>query len=118
MSRRFQKVLQGCVLAALLGLGMPAASVASSASSGKIYNVIVLQNGIVLFKHTGTRSAVPTCGQPEANRWAFNGATAQGQARLALLLTAFGAGKNVLVYGTGNCADWGDTESLDFIVTE
>lgn len=116
--KSFRKLLpKSCALLLLIACAASTPSQASISATGKIYNIHILGNGVVLFRHTGTRGAVPACGQPEAVRWAFDGSTPQGQARLALLLTAYGAGKNVQVFGLGNCNVWGDTESVDYIVT-
>jgi hypothetical protein len=51
-------------------------------------------------------------------RWVFNGATAAGQARLSLLLTAYSTGKSLQVAGTGACTDWNDTETMDYFLTQ
>lgn len=110
-------LVKSCVLSLLVASAVAAPGQASISETGKIYNIHVLGNGVVLFRHAGTRGTVPTCGQTEAVRWAFDGSTPQGQARLALLLTAYGAGKSVKVFGLGNCNVWGDTESVDYIVT-
>ncbi|WP_138983912.1 hypothetical protein [Sphingomonas elodea] len=85
----------------------------SSSTAGLIYNVTVW-DGKVLFFTTGTRTAAPSC-QGVAGRWAIDATTAKGQAMFSALLTASAMGKPVVIMGTGSCADWGDTESVQWL---
>ncbi len=103
------------IAAALTFIATPAS--ASSQGPGSVSYVHVMSNGIVMFLMTGTRGAVPTCATPQPTRWAFNGTTAAGQAKLSVLLTAYASGKSITVYGTGTCPDYSDTETLDWFVT-
>jgi len=100
----------------LCGAGSNSA-MASQSGAGTITGVYVMETGIVLFHHHGSRSALPACGTPNPIRWAFDGATPAGQAKLALLLTAHSSQKPVVVHGTGTCTAWGDTETIQFIST-
>jgi hypothetical protein len=101
---------------ALLGLALiPGQASASSASAGKIYQISVEQ-GKAFFYTTGERNAVPTCGGQLPTRWVFNAAIPEGQAMLSFLLTLFASGKPVIVVGTGVCTDWGDTETVRYIM--
>jgi hypothetical protein len=93
---------------------IPTAALASDSTSGTVNNILVL-GGKVFFFTTGTRTSMPTC-QTQGSRWVFNGASAEGQAMLSVLLTAYASNKAILVHGTGACTDWGDTESVEFIV--
>lgn len=93
------------------------AAFASSQGPSRISYVHVMDNGIVMFIMTGTRSTPPSCGTPTPTRWAFNGATAAGQAKLSVLLTAYASGKNIMIYGTGACADYYETESVAWFHT-
>ncbi len=34
---------------------------------------------------------------------------------MSALLTYYASGKQIVVQGTGACADWGDTESVEYI---
>ncbi len=103
------------IAAALAFITTPAS--ASNQGPGRISYVHVMNNGVVLFLMSVTRGAVPGCATPQPTRWAFNGATAAGQAKLSLLLTAYASGKSITVYGTGTCLDFPDTETLDWFVT-
>lgn len=90
--------------------GSPAA--ASFAQAGTITSFGVEQ-GKVFFITNGQRGPMPACGTVQ--RWVFNGATAQGQAMMSALLTYYATGKQVIVQGTGACADWSDTESVEYL---
>jgi len=99
-----------------LSLTPTAADAASDSTPGTVNNILVL-SGRVFFFTTGTRtSTTPTC-HTQVGRWVFNAATPEGQAMLSVLLTAYASSKAISVHGTGDCADWGDTESAQFIVT-
>jgi hypothetical protein len=67
-----------------------------------------------MFNSDGQRQGA-TCGTI-AKRWAINAKTPAGQAKLALLLTAYSLGKQVEVRGANSCNDWPDTESVDYIL--
>lgn len=104
----------------VLALGLTAiASVASAsdAGAGYVYGIYAMPNGAVLFNHTGSRQTPPSCGAGLPTRWAFDGSTAAGQARLALLMTAYALHKQISINGTGACPDWGDTETANWFAT-
>lgn len=104
------------LLAIVFLLLIPTAAVAASDSTpGTVSNILVL-SGKVFFFTTGTRTSTPTC-HTQSSRWVFNAATPEGQAMLSVLLTAYASNKAISVHGTGACADWGDTESVEFIFT-
>ncbi len=87
---------------------------ASSSSGGRITNVLVTSNGTVLFYMNGSRTGtIPACATGFPTRWAFNGATAAGQAKLANLLTAQSLRAVVTVSGTETCVSWSDTEEVN-----
>jgi len=92
---------------------------ASDASVGYISEISIMNSGIIMFNSSGTRTATPSChtgGHPL--RWAFNGTTAAGQAKLAALLSAKGMGKPIKIYGTGACSDWSDTETVNYFIID
>ena len=95
-------------------LVVPTASRASQSSSGTIYGISV-EEGKAFFYTTGTRSAVPAC-STVLKRWVFNAASANGQAMLSALLTFYSQGKTIAVTGAGACTDWGDTETVRYII--
>lgn len=117
MRNRYLGLKLALALAAGLSPLMSTAALASNAGAGTINTVIVNSQGKAFFTQTGSRSGQPSCATTEPNRWAFDVTTAKGQAMLALVLTAYSAGKQVTVNGIGSCPDWGDTETVDYIVT-
>ncbi|WP_375396473.1 hypothetical protein [uncultured Sphingomonas sp.] len=105
------------VAIALLGLSGQTPAQASSAGAGAIHNVLPIQNnGPVLFNQDGTRSTPPAC-STIPGRWAIDASTPGGQAKLAVLLTAYAQGRQITVYGTGICDVWVDTETVLYIQT-
>lgn len=98
-----------------ISISMSSAS-ASIGAAGKVYRIIVFPNGIVMFDHSGQRSALPSCVEsPQEARWTFDSTTPAGQGRLAQLLTAYATGAEVIVTGLGTCSDWSLTESINFM---
>ncbi|KRA60252.1 hypothetical protein ASD79_08425 [Caulobacter sp. Root655] len=99
-------------------LSLASAAHASDSAGGKISNILsYADGGIVFFNHDGVRSALPSC--PAAvlpTRWAINVSTPAGQARLAVLLSAYSLGKKIDIAGTGTCTLWQDTETLGYFV--
>lgn len=89
---------------------------AGGASMGQVTGVLA-HNGGYFFNSTGVRSAAPACASA-VNRWVINTGTPQGQAIAATLLTAQSMRKRVIVNGTGNCAVWPDTETVEYILLE
>ena len=94
------------------------ASYASTGQSGYVKTIHIMDGGIVLFHHTGTRDAPPGCAAVEPTRWAFNATTPAGQAKLSTLLTAYAAHKPITIIGYGSCAVWGDTETMNYFRTD
>lgn len=87
---------------------------ASNTQPGKISNTIVTRTGRFFFDHNGSRSARPACSIYD--RWVVDITTAQGQAMMALVLTAQSQGKSIIVNGQGDCRDWADTEAIDHVI--
>ena len=104
-------------LIACLPLLLGTAAHASNAGPGRIHNVHAMPNGVILFYLEGPRDAPPTCGSGQPTRWALDGSTPAGQARLSLLLTAYSSQKQVSVRGTSTCPDWLDTETVSYFMT-
>ncbi len=88
---------------------------AGSAGMGSISDVIAHHAG-VFFELSSPRISPPACATQ--NRWFINSATNQGQAMIAVLLTAQIQGKRVGVVGTGYCDVWADTETVDHFFVE
>jgi hypothetical protein len=97
---------------------MTASPAEASSVVGKASSILILANGLVFFNMSGTRTTSPSCAAGLPLRWVFNGATAAGQARLSLLLTAYSTGKSLEITGTGACTDWNDTETMDYFQTQ
>jgi hypothetical protein len=98
-------------------VAIPVASSASQTSAAAPVTEIDIQinaGGQVIFYLSGTRSGMPACATT-GNRWTFNGASAAGQAALSSIMTAYASGKQVMVYGTGVCDVWADTETVNYI---
>ncbi len=93
------------------------AALASSTTSAVPYAISVLPSGVVLFNSNGSRSARPGCATIPL-RWAFDGATPAGQAKLAVILSANAQNKTVTVTGTNTCSVHLDTESMDMLFTD
>ena len=105
-------------LAAFAGMLMAAsAACASNSDWGYVSYITPTADGYVYFQQSGARTpAPPGCansGQPQ--RWGFNAATPAGQARLSVLLSAFGLHKQIYIYGSNACND--ATEVVDFFHT-
>jgi hypothetical protein len=99
-------------VAALIAL--PSAASASYSSGGQVTFILTTNAGIILFDVSGPRTTRPACATQM--RWAFNGSTAAGQAKLASLLTAYARQASITVYGTATCVSWGDTEEVDYFI--
>ena len=101
---------------ALATVALTAASTADASNSqiGTIGNINA-QYGKIFFAHFGARSATPAC-STQNYRYVFDVQSPDGQAKLSLLLTAVALHKQVYVFGTGACTDWGDTETMDYII--
>lgn len=91
-----------------------AGATASVSQAGKVSNTIVTRSGRFFFDHGGLRANPPACSVYQ--RWVVDITTAQGQAMMALILTAQSQGKNIVVNGTGDCRDWADTEAIDHVI--
>jgi hypothetical protein len=94
---------------------MATSAQASSAAAGAISG-LTAEQGRVFFTHSGTRTPLPSCHTVAPNRWVINGTTAAGQAMISVLLTLQAQGKSITVMGTGSCPDWGDTETVEYIM--
>ncbi|ASA57815.1 hypothetical protein [Vibrio gazogenes] len=94
---------------------LPISSMAGNGSKGKVTLIEFMGNGVILFRHTGAHTAIPTCvGNNFRNRWAIDAKTDAGKAQLSGLLTAYSAGKDVTVIGANSCSLWGDTETVKY----
>jgi hypothetical protein len=86
---------------------------ASDAAAGLISNVMPMRNGVVIFQHSGSRTATPSC-HGVGHGWTLNASTVAGQAQLAVLLSAQAQGKPIVIVGWGICNDWADTEAVNY----
>lgn len=98
------------------GLVLAPAAQASNAGWGYVSYVTPTADGYVYFQQSGARPGLPSCANTaQPQRWGFNASTPAGQARLAVLLSAFGLHKQIYIYGSGSCND--ATELVDFFHT-
>src|SRR4051812_18382716 len=105
-------------LIAVLAAALPIGSVARASNSTpqKVYNITTTASGVVYFFQEGAnRTGYPGCASNFPTRWAFNAATPTGQSLLSTLLTAYAAGKPVVVAGNNMCDVAGDTESISYV---
>jgi hypothetical protein len=111
-------VLKRAALALALAVCAGSASecLASEATSSPIWGISV-EDGKAFFYTNGSRSAVPAC-STIPKRWVFDAASAKGQAMLSALMTFYALGRPVAVVGTGTCPDWGDTETVRYIIRQ
>jgi hypothetical protein len=87
---------------------------AGNAAAGNLNNPYFMNNGVLLIPTDGTRSGVPACAT-ESLRFAIDASTPAGKVQAAGILTAFSMGKKVVIWGTGGCTVWGDTETVNFL---
>jgi len=112
----FSRILGAAGLIGVLMAAAPAG--ASSAPVGHVSFIQVMANGVVLFNHNGNRTALPGCAT-NLGRWSFDGATPAGQAKLAVLMSIYMSGKQIVINGTGTCPDIAGIESVsDFYVSD
>ena len=113
------RTLWRAALGGALAVGLSTApAAAGQAAYGTVYNVMPYLNGsgLMFFSQAGSTTGHPACAtQP---RWVINLSTPGGQAAASTIITAYATGKPIAVTGTGSCADWGDTESILFVVTQ
>ena len=97
---------------------LPAAAPASTTQPGYVSTLNPLSNGTVVFNSSGARSAAPACqGANLPQRWAIDATTPTGQAKIAVLLTAYALHRQIQIVGLNACPNWGDTETVDYFVT-
>ena len=101
------------VFFAFSSLLVPIVAHSGDATAGTISYLHFMPTGVVLFSTSGIRSNPPSCASI-TNRFAINGTTPAGKLQVAGLLSAYSQGKQVVVFGTGGCPDWGDTESVNY----
>jgi len=90
---------------------------AGSATSGILKLVHFMSDGIVIAYTSGTRSDIPTCAINQPSRFAIDATTSGGKVLLSGLLSAYASGKNVAIFGTGNCLAYGDSETINYFYT-
>lgn len=110
------KIVKFTLAVALAALSMQAQ--ASNAINGFVQGFVTIPGGAILVFTTGTRTTPPACSNTSfPTRWAFSGTTAEGQAMLSILLSAYALHQPVSFYGTGTCTVLGDSETISSVVT-
>lgn len=92
---------------------------ATEAGPGMITNIHFMDDGCIIFVHSGTRSASNPC-HPDKydNRWAIDASTEAGRTQLAGLLSAYTLGKKIKIIGKGTCSPCvTNTEAVDYFYT-
>lgn len=98
-----------------LALACSAGAGGASTASGGTISGISVEQGRLFFYVSGSRTSTPAC-HTVPGRWVFDASTAQGQAMMAALMTFYSQGKQIAVGGTAACANWPDTESVQYIL--
>lgn len=104
------KFLKYTVAAALITLSLPAQA---GTGSGLVRAIIAHIDGVVIFT-VDTHTDVPACGTMKTD-FAFDGSTAEGKNKYALLLAAANGKKSISVQGTGTCKAWVDREDVQYM---
>ncbi|MEA1677353.1 hypothetical protein [Nitrospirillum sp. BR 11163] len=110
-ARRAFRVV-ACSVAFAAAAWCPLAMAAGFASAGSISNILPTRGGTFFFLQHGTRTNRPACST--LDRWVINVTTPSGQAMASAVMLAYSLGKNIEIYGTGDCRDWPDTETVDY----
>ena len=112
MTNRATRTLLRCVAVSLAAAAALAVH-AGTADLGTVSEVHIFSNGQVIFYTSGTRSNAPGCAT-QLSRFAFDSSTVGGKSQLSGLLVAYSTGKPIVIYGTGACDIYGDTETLSY----
>lgn len=109
----FKGIISCAIFSTLIVFSIPALA---GTGSGLIRDIVVNPGGTVTFR-LDVLVGGPHCGSKQnfPNDFAFDGSTAEGRSKLAVLISAANAKKNVYVIGTGNCSAWGDRETASTI---
>lgn len=107
--------LRVCSLAALMSLALSPGLAATTSGPGKINNLIVLRANVGIIDIAGgtVTGTWPLCAT--LHRYTINTSTAAGQAVWATILSARMSNSTVVIYGTGACDDWGDSEGINHV---
>ena len=115
MQRAICKGLGVWLLLGALTTASPAS--ASTTGYGYVSQILVTNVGVVMFSFNGDRINRPACAT-NAGLWSFDGATPAGQAKLALLMSAYGLNKKINIVGLNTCPQVSSVESVDYFMTE
>ncbi|WP_156402309.1 hypothetical protein [Caulobacter sp. Root1472] len=108
---RLKRALAAACLA-ICAIASPA--LATDAAEGYVVGVMPMRNGVVIFSHTGVRTGTPPACHGPGYGWSLNAGTVAGQAQLSALLSAQAQHKKIVIVGMGSCADWPDTEAINY----
>jgi len=100
-------------LAALFAVAT-ASTAHASIANGRIINLYVMPQGVMLFDIDGTRTTPPGCASPSPTRWALDLKTPGGQAQGAAILWAISMNRSIGIEGTDACDVWGSIEAVGF----
>lgn len=94
----------------------PTPSFAGSVYSTIVQRIYIMNNGTVLIYANKPTDTPPPCATQ--GRWAFNGTTPAGQAKLSYLMNAKASRSLIHLHGLHNCDVWSDSETLDYMGDE
>jgi hypothetical protein len=104
--------LVACVLLAGVGL-LPAPALAGT-TTGKIKTLIArASDGLQYVFIDGVTSGAPACGAAHGYFIIKDEKSDTGKAQFAMLMSAYFAGKPVIIFGSGQCTRWSDGEDID-----
>src|SRR5262245_41282907 len=83
-------------------------------TTGVITEMVMIQTiADKVFVHiTGTNTSQPSCSNSTANRYGLDTSTSTGKLLYSWLLAAKYAGATVMIWGSGNCALYSDSETM------
>lgn len=80
---------------------------------GQIFSTTSHPGYTFFYLEGGTRTDKPACASYDSGeRWVINNSWPAAKLQIAALMSAALTGKRVQVQGTGDCAAWGDTETV------
>jgi hypothetical protein len=98
-----------------LGLAIAQNAFASGVTSAKVTSFFTTQDDVFFIYFDQNIANGASCGSGTPNRLAIKISSPGGKTMIAAVLAAATTGKSVSASGTGNCNDWGDTESVQYL---
>ena len=106
-----------CKKLLLLSVALWASSVVASTQTGKVVSINVREDGLHWFYVSGTRTTKPACATSSESYWIIKDENSTaGKSQLSVLLSAYMAGKEVVIQGRDTCVRWGDGEDISAVM--